>query len=176
MKSDSVHIGVDVSKAKLDVYVPAKQEGLRAAQEMNALLKGHPGPKDPIFIPPVSVIERTSTKPVLPATTLVRRAKAYIAAHGCKRIDVTDIVGHLGVSRRLAELRFRQMEGKSMREALEDRRIEEAKRLLAKTRLSVTAIAERTGFSGQNRLCHVFSKRVGVSPSLYRANRESHKA
>jgi transposase len=30
MKSDSVHIGVDVSKAKLDVYVPAKQEGLRA--------------------------------------------------------------------------------------------------------------------------------------------------
>ena len=150
--------------------------GLRAAQEMNALLKGHPGPKDPIFIPPVSVIERTSTKPVLPATTLVRRAKAYIAAHGCERIDVTDIVGHLGVSRRLAELRFRQMEGKSMREALEDRRIEEAKRLLAKTRLSVTAIAERTGFSGQNRLCHVFSKRVGVSPSLYRANRESHKA
>lgn len=30
MKSDSVHIGVDVSKAKLDVYVPAKQEGLCA--------------------------------------------------------------------------------------------------------------------------------------------------
>ena len=30
MKSVSVHIGVDVSKAKLDVYVPAKQEGLRA--------------------------------------------------------------------------------------------------------------------------------------------------
>ena len=30
MKSDSVHIGVDVSKAKLDVYIPAKQEGLCA--------------------------------------------------------------------------------------------------------------------------------------------------
>ena len=30
MKSVSVHIGVDVSKAKLEVYVPAKQEGLRA--------------------------------------------------------------------------------------------------------------------------------------------------
>ena len=31
MKMDSVYIGVDVSKAKLDVYVPAKREGLRVA-------------------------------------------------------------------------------------------------------------------------------------------------
>jgi len=29
MKSDVVHIGVDVSKEKLDVYVPARKEGLR---------------------------------------------------------------------------------------------------------------------------------------------------
>lgn len=29
MKSDTVHIGVDVSKGKLDIYVPAKKEGLR---------------------------------------------------------------------------------------------------------------------------------------------------
>lgn len=29
MKSDTVHIGVDVSKDKLDIYVPAKGEGLR---------------------------------------------------------------------------------------------------------------------------------------------------
>ena len=29
MKSDIVHIGVDVSKEKLDIYIPAKKEGLR---------------------------------------------------------------------------------------------------------------------------------------------------
>ena len=29
MKSDTVHIGVDVSKEKLDIYVPAKKEGSR---------------------------------------------------------------------------------------------------------------------------------------------------
>ena len=29
MKSDIVHIGVDVSKEKLDIYIPAKMEGLR---------------------------------------------------------------------------------------------------------------------------------------------------
>ena len=30
MKSDTVHIGVDVSKGKLDIYVPDRKEGLRA--------------------------------------------------------------------------------------------------------------------------------------------------
>ena len=29
MKSDIVHIGVDVSKGKLDVFVPAQKEGMR---------------------------------------------------------------------------------------------------------------------------------------------------
>ena len=31
MKSDVVHIGVDVSKEKLDVFVPAQKEGMRPA-------------------------------------------------------------------------------------------------------------------------------------------------
>ena len=36
MKSDIVHIGVDVSKEKLDVFVPALREGMRqAAKEVD---------------------------------------------------------------------------------------------------------------------------------------------
>ena len=146
--------------------------GYRAASELAKLLKHRrvsATPK-PIYIPPISVMERASTKPVLPATTLVARAKAYIEAHGCERIDVADVVGHLGVSRRLAELRFQQMEGKSIRRAIEDRRMEEAKRLLARTSLSVTAIAERIGLSGQNRLSHVFKAHFGLAPEIYRAS------
>lgn len=147
--------------------------GYRAASEVAKMLKPRRGsatPK-PIYIPPVSVIERASTKPVLPAATLVARTKAYIAEHGCQRIDIADVSGHLGVSRRLAELRFRQMEGKSIRRAIEDHRMEEAKRLLAKTSLSVTAIAERIGISGQNRLSHVFKARFGLAPEHWRAER-----
>jgi len=142
--------------------------GFRAAREMDALLKGRPSPKKPIFISPVGAIERTSTTPVLPAAALIRRAKGFIGAHGCERIDVADVVGHLGVSRRLAELRFRQIEGKSLRRALEDHRLKEAKALLRRTNLSITDIARRCGFSGQNRLCHVFTARTGLSPTQYR--------
>ena len=150
--------------------------GYRAASELAKLLKKPrriPTTPKPIYIPPVSVMERASTKPVLPAATLVARTKAYIEAHGCERIDVADVVGHLGVSRRLAELRFRQMEGKSIRRAIEDRRMEEAKRLLSKTRLSVTAIAERIGLSGQNRLSHVFKSRFGLAPEIWRSKQRN---
>ena len=73
----------------------------------------------------------------------------------------------------LAELRFRQMEGVSLRRAIEGHRLEEAKRLLSRTGLSVTAIAERVGFSGQNRLSHVFKARFGVAPELWRTSRRN---
>ena len=41
MKSDTVHIGVDVSKEKLDIYVPAKKEGSRPlTKEVDNDIKG----------------------------------------------------------------------------------------------------------------------------------------
>ena len=124
-----------------------------------------------IHIPPVSVVERASTKPVPPATTLVAQTKAYIADHACERIDVMDVVRHLGVSRSLIEKRFRQMEGTSLRRAIEERRLAEAKRLLEKTSLPVREIAARCGFSGQNRLSHVFKTRFGLAPEHWRSRK-----
>ena len=74
-------------------------------------------------------------------------------------------------ARNLAELRFRQIEGSSIRRMIEDCRLAEVKRLLKRTRLSVTEIAARTGFSGQNRLSHVFKARFGQAPEHWRKKR-----
>ena len=42
MKSDTVHIGVDVSKEKLDVFVPAQKEGIRpATKELDNSVAGY---------------------------------------------------------------------------------------------------------------------------------------
>jgi len=147
--------------------------GFRAASELARFMRGT---KDrtrhqTIYIPPVSVIERASTKPSLPATTLVARIKTYIAEHGCQSINVMDVVGHLGVSRSLAEIRFRQIEGNSIRQAIEERRLSEATQLLKRTNLSVKEIARRCGFSGQNRLSHVFKARFGLAPEHWRQNK-----
>lgn len=144
--------------------------GFRAASELLKFIRTRRASRTApmIHIPPVTVVERASTKAVLPATALVARTKAYIAAHACERITVMDIVGHLGVSRSLAEIRFQQLEGKTIRRAIETRRLDEATKLLKTTSLSVKEIARRCGFSGQNRLSHVFKARFGLAPEHYR--------
>ena len=144
--------------------------GYLAAKELARFMRGRRAAARPvqIYIPPISVVERASTKPVPPATALVARAKAYIADHACERIDVMDVVGHIGVSRSLIEKRFRQMEGTTLRLAIEERRLAEARRLLEKTTLPIKEIASRCGFSGQNRLSHVFKTRFGLAPEHWR--------
>ena len=144
--------------------------GFKAASELAKLMRGNHAKfkHNSIYISPVSVIERASTRPTLPATTLISNIKAYISAHSCERISVTDVVSHVGVSRSLAEIRFRQIEGKSIRQAIEERRLREAAQLLKKSTLSIKEIAKRCGFSGQNRLSHVFKVRFGLAPKHYR--------
>ena len=144
--------------------------GYLAAKELAKFMHGRRSPAKPvqIYIPPVSVVERASTRPVPPAAALVARAKAYIADHAHERIDVMDVVGHLGVSRSLIEKRFRQLEGKSIHQAMEEKRLAEAKRLVEKTALPIKEIAARCGFSGQNRLSHVFKARFGLAPEHWR--------
>ena len=160
------HSSTPISSIKMDHV----KMGYLAAKELAKLMRGHRATTKPvqIYIPPISVIARASTRPVQPATALVARAKAYIAEHAHERIDVMDVVGHLGVSRSLIEKRFRQFEGKSIRQAMEERRLAEAKRLLEKTALPIKEVAARCGFSGQNRLSHVFKTRFGLAPEHWR--------
>lgn len=144
--------------------------GYMAAKTLATFMRGRRSPAKPvqIYIPPVSVVERASTRPVPPATVLVARAKTYIADHAHERIDVMDVVGHLGVSRSLIEKRFRQLEGKSIHQVMEEKRLAEARRLVEKTALPIKEIAARCGFSGQNRLSHVFKARFGLAPGHWR--------
>jgi AraC-like DNA-binding protein len=142
--------------------------GTRAAIEIKKLISGEKSPEETIFIAPVGIAERTSSKPTLPATTMVRNIKKFIENNKSNRYGVADIVQYLGVSRRLAELRFQQLEGKTIHQAIESARLNEAKRLLRKTSYSISEIAKRSGFSGQNRFSHLFKERFGMSPKIWR--------
>jgi AraC-like DNA-binding protein len=62
----------------------------------------------------------------------------------------------------------RQTLGQSPTDYLLSLRIHHARRLLVHTDLTVTQIAEQTGFNDSNYLSRQFRKRVGVSPREYR--------
>ena len=142
--------------------------GMRAAIEIKNMIAGKRSPGETIFIAPVGIAERTSSKPAVPATAMVRNIKKFIESNKGKRYGIADIANHLGISRRLAELRFRQLEGRTIHQAIENVRLNEAKRLLRKTSYSISEIAKRSGFSGQNRFSHLFKERFGMSPKIWR--------
>ena len=116
----------------------------------------------------VTITARMSTAPSSPAGRLVRRADEIIAARACTGLNADILASALGISRRLLDLRYRQINGKSVRESLEDARLGRVKQLLSGTRLSHHEIAGSCGFGSESYLEHVFIKRFGQTMSAYR--------
>jgi len=100
----------------------------------------------------------------------------YTSAHARKsrrilavlRIGAFDVATHLGVSRRLADLRFRQMTGISILEAILDRRFDELKRHLRDSDVPIEKLIKACGFRTMGNAKNLFKKRYGVSMREYR--------
>ena len=137
--------------------------GWLAAETLERMMDGESGLPATLSYGARGVAVRESTMRDSPHAALVQRAIAYIDANACRNIGVADVAAHLGVSRRLADLRFREILGGSIYEVLRDRRLEEAKRLLSLTDESIGAITERCGFTNKTHLKNLFLRRVGCS-------------
>lgn len=142
--------------------------GHTAARELGRLLRGG-SPKDVTISNPVrEIFERDSTNIVPPAEHLIRKAKAYISSHASESITPKDVVRYLGVSRSLADLRFRELNGSSIRKEIAVARIGTIKRRLTSSKNSLSEIAHRCGFSSCPALSRYFKRETGLSPSEWR--------
>ena len=168
-------IGVDndeffcnFSSPPLSSVLPDFEGGGRMAAEMlENLMAGH-RPRE-AHIPVRKVVVRESTAPLPPATALVESALAFIRAHATEGATAADVVRHLGVSPRLAELRFRELRGETIRAAIEKERLDLVKRLLRTTARPIGSIAREAGFKSPIRLSLLFHQRTGQSPRAWRA-------
>ena len=143
--------------------------GRLGAQILNCMMCKRKVPKSiPSRIKSLGIIERDSTRVVPPAGYIVREALAFIRSNAAKGISVDDVVRHIGVSRRLLYLRFRQMNGKSVHETILITRLALARRKLTQTTAPLAQIASECGFGSANRLSHIFHERFGVYPSSLR--------
>ena len=98
----------------------------------------------------------------------MQRALAFIDQHALEGISTSDVVKNLHVSRSLADLRFREVTGSSILEAILVRRLDATKRLLRETDLHISEIALRCGYRDANYLKNLFKKRVGMSMREFR--------
>ena len=154
-----------------------EQEGCLAAEilakMMNARGRGRspsPPPQDSrtFLVGVKALVRRESTNETSLSGKLVQKALSYINANALNGISVEDVVRHLKVSRRLADLRFRELQGTTIGETIIASRLAEVKRLLRATKEPIDTIAAQCGYTNPNYLKNLFKKRFAMSMSAFR--------
>ena len=115
-----------------------------------------------------AVVRRESTAELSPSGKLVQKAVAYIRRHALEGIDVADVVAHLKVSRRLADLRFRELQHTSIGEEIMRIRLAEVQRLLRATKEPIDAIAAKCGYENPNYLKNLFRRKFSMTMRDFR--------
>ena len=146
-----------------------EEEGYRAAQILDALMRGDVSvPEEPVFVAVRPTVVRESTAPVSQAGLLVRRAQQFIEKNACKGVGVDDVARHLGVSRRLLYMRFREVKDLSPFEVIRAVRLEAVCRRLRTTRETIASIAADCGFESETHLMRLFKRRFGMTMHAFR--------
>lgn len=103
----------------------------------------------------------------------LQRFRAVIEENFCEWLSVEDYAAALGISSTQLNNVCRALTGNSALHLVHDRLILEAKRNLIYTVMTVSEIAYALGFSDPAYFSRFFIKRAGVSPSEFRARRDT---
>lgn len=102
------------------------------------------------------------------SSSLIATVKKYIEKHYMERIGRDEIAAAVFIAPSYLSKKFREETGQSLREYINILRIEEAKRLMRTTKLSLTDIALQVGFDNIPYFSTVFKKYCGISPSEWK--------
>ena len=148
----------------------AEREGRMAAELMLKMLKSRkPGVSRIICCGTAKrIVERESTRPPAPAAFLVEQAMKYISENATKGIGPGDVADHLGISRTLLDLRFRETGNVSVGRLILEHRLNALAALIAKSRYPLLRAISQCGFGSINHAKAVFKKRFGMTMREYR--------
>ena len=151
-------------------------EGKAAAALLDRMLRSRTaGKTSHIFSGVARVVLRESTPHLPPAENVVSRAKEFIEQHATEGITPADVAEHLGISRTLLDLRFRETQKTTVWRLITDVKLAEVERKLRLTSLSIGAIHDLCGFSNANALKNLFKARYGMSMRDWRAMRRAQR-
>jgi len=98
----------------------------------------------------------------------VEMAIQFVKDNCCENIKVTDVANSVHISySHLAKL-FREQRGESLNNYINKMRIQKAFKLLTCTDMTLSQIANQTGFENSNYFCKVFGKMHKKSPGSVR--------
>lgn len=151
------------------VYPDFEGCGYLAMATLHRIVRGTTACPQTMFFGPKEIVRRASTRLLLRRDARVTRALGYIEQHYADpEIDAARVAGVMGCSRSLADLRFREATGHTIREEIQERRLESAKRLLADPNRVLAAIPSLCGCLSQTTFMRFFKSRVGKTMSDFR--------
>lgn len=100
----------------------------------------------------------------------IRRVQLHIWENPGADLSLDALSAHAVMSKRSLSRRFTEITHTTISHYIEDVRLNMARSLLEETDQSIQAIAANSGFGTTMTLRRVFARRLGVSPSHYRAN------
>ncbi len=145
--------------------------GRAAAKCLEGLFSGEADFRTVALVPPLGIAARQSTARFCYPSREVNEALEFMRANISRNLTASMVFSHVGLAHTSLDKRFKSEVGRTVHAELARIRIEEAKRLLATTNLSLSAIASRCGFAARKYFVKVFSAETGHDPSVWRSRR-----
>ncbi len=143
-----------------DVYI-RRMEKCRTLYELNAL-------NERMAIDFTQHVAKAQTKAVktysLPVTCCIDR----ILLNLHHKISLTELAREVGLTPKYLSCLFHKETGTKLSTFIEEKRIEEAKNLLAFSQYPLNRISEYLAFTSQSYFISVFKRKTGMTPKVYR--------
>lgn len=150
------------------VQIDFERAGYLAAVALDALLQGRTAPGGLTSFGPLMVLRRASTHGSGCRNTDVASAVARIRRDACNGLTAAEVVCGHGQSRRLFEMRFREVMGHSVLEEIQRVRFEKVFFLLKETDMPLGTLAAFCGYRSDVALRKAFRVRTGLSMAEWR--------
>ena len=121
-----------------------------------------------VVLQPLHIVTRESSNLITTKDVQVHKALTFIHSHLDRKIQVTDVLAVVPMSRRLLEQRFLKATGKSVYQYISDQRINYFARLLLDTDEPIGNLAARMDEPDPKSLSRRFKELKGCTPSEYR--------
>ena len=98
----------------------------------------------------------------------IAKAIDTIRARATEGLTAGEVVSGMRCSRRLAEMRFREVTGSSILEEIRRVRLETAKAMLLRESFFLETVAQSCGWKSVSTFCHDFKRATGFTPDVWR--------
>ena len=150
-----------LQKEELDILADSQEERLLMASSIQEMLS--------LFHEGLEKLRKVGDKPSEGGRLArMEEVKRYVDQHFTQSIKLGDLAGKVALSKPTFIKDFRRATGQGFSEYLQALRLEEAKRLLRVSPLSIARVGEESGFNSTSYFIQAFKRSTGFPPKVFR--------